>query len=135
MSLAARHSPNAEDPPRLVPHRSGRARSLGLPQPRAFAVPANTLVVADTFGFHARGPSVRPVAARRDLGLWQAQPVPAVGGARPVDDSALGRRSVLSWRFGDLLELAGSKDIAGGREPESPFDPANPGDGSFFVLC
>lgn len=33
---------------------------LGLPQPTAFAVPANTLVVADTFGFHARGPSVRP---------------------------------------------------------------------------
>jgi len=28
---------------------------LGLPQPTAFAVPANTLVIADTFGFHARG--------------------------------------------------------------------------------
>jgi hypothetical protein len=28
---------------------------LALPQPRAFAVPANTLIVADTFGFHARG--------------------------------------------------------------------------------
>jgi hypothetical protein len=33
---------------------------LGLPQPKCFAVPANTLVVADTSGFHARGPSVRP---------------------------------------------------------------------------
>ena len=33
---------------------------LGLPEPRTFAVPANTLVVGDTFGFHARGPSVRP---------------------------------------------------------------------------
>jgi hypothetical protein len=29
--------------------------TLGLPQPTPFAVPANTLVVADTFGFHARG--------------------------------------------------------------------------------
>ncbi|MDB5687006.1 MAG: phytanoyl-CoA dioxygenase [Rhizorhabdus sp.] len=28
---------------------------LGLPEPTAFAVPANTLVIADTFGFHARG--------------------------------------------------------------------------------
>ncbi|WHO39065.1 phytanoyl-CoA dioxygenase family protein [Sphingobium sp. AP49] len=28
---------------------------LGLPPPRSFAVPANTLIVADTFGFHARG--------------------------------------------------------------------------------
>jgi hypothetical protein len=33
---------------------------LDLPPPRAFAVPANTLIVADTMGFHARGPSVRP---------------------------------------------------------------------------
>ena len=33
---------------------------IDLPPPRAFAVPANTLVVADTHGFHARGPSVRP---------------------------------------------------------------------------
>ncbi len=29
--------------------------AMGLPQPIAFAVPANTLIVADTFGFHARG--------------------------------------------------------------------------------
>ncbi|QHD69436.1 phytanoyl-CoA dioxygenase [Sphingobium yanoikuyae] len=28
---------------------------LGLPPPRQFPVPANTLVIADTFGFHARG--------------------------------------------------------------------------------
>ena len=30
---------------------------MGFPEPRVFAVPANTLVVGDTFGFHARGPS------------------------------------------------------------------------------
>lgn len=29
--------------------------ALGLPPPHAFVVPANTLVVGDTFGFHARG--------------------------------------------------------------------------------
>jgi len=33
---------------------------LGLPQPTRFAVPANTLVVIDTSGFHARGTSSRP---------------------------------------------------------------------------
>jgi len=33
---------------------------LRLPPPVTFAVPANTLVVADTHGFHARGPSLRP---------------------------------------------------------------------------
>ncbi|MBV8889028.1 MAG: phytanoyl-CoA dioxygenase family protein [Alphaproteobacteria bacterium] len=35
-------------------------RRLGLPAPRVFAVPANTLIVADTVGFHARGVSARP---------------------------------------------------------------------------
>jgi hypothetical protein len=34
--------------------------TLGLPPPIELAVPANTLVVADTFGFHARGPSAQP---------------------------------------------------------------------------
>ncbi|GGE88961.1 phytanoyl-CoA dioxygenase family protein [Sphingomonas prati] len=34
--------------------------ALGLPPVQLFAVPANTLVVADTHGFHARGPSLRP---------------------------------------------------------------------------
>lgn len=33
---------------------------LGLPQPHRFAVPANTLVAIDTFGFHARGSASRP---------------------------------------------------------------------------
>lgn len=33
---------------------------LGLPPPTRFAVPANTLVVADTNGFHARGLATRP---------------------------------------------------------------------------
>lgn len=34
--------------------------ALGLPQPKRFAVPANTLVVIDTCGFHARGSSTKP---------------------------------------------------------------------------
>jgi hypothetical protein len=38
-------------------------KALRLPGPVRFAVPRNTLVVADTFGFHARGRSVGP--ARR----------------------------------------------------------------------
>jgi hypothetical protein len=32
---------------------------LGLPHPTAFAMPANTLIVADTFGFHARALSAQ----------------------------------------------------------------------------
>ncbi len=34
--------------------------ALGYGQPQKFAVKANTLVIADTYGFHARGESARP---------------------------------------------------------------------------
>jgi hypothetical protein len=49
---------------RVEPEELG---DLGLPQPRLFAVKANTLVIADTCGFHARGPSVRP---SRRVEIW-----------------------------------------------------------------
>jgi hypothetical protein len=35
-------------------------QALGLPRPIKFAVPANTLVAADTYGLHARGDSTHP---------------------------------------------------------------------------
>lgn len=61
---------------------------LGLPQPHTFTVPANTLVVADTHGFHARGPSVRPSVR---VEIW-----------------AYGRRNpFLPWTRGNLLSLPG----------------------------
>jgi hypothetical protein len=41
---------------RIQPHE---LEQLGLPQPTRFCVPANTLVVVDTCGFHARGSSCR----------------------------------------------------------------------------
>lgn len=40
---------------------------LGLPEPVRFTVPANTLVVVDTCGFHARGMSSRPAMR---IELW-----------------------------------------------------------------
>jgi hypothetical protein len=40
--------------------RSDELKALGLPQPTRFCVPANTLVIADTCGFHARAGSHRP---------------------------------------------------------------------------
>lgn len=69
--------------------------ALALPEPRAFAVPANTLVVADTSGFHARGPSVRPSMR---IELW-----------------AYGRRNpFLPWTGLDIL---GAHPIGPGRAP------------------
>lgn len=61
---------------------------LGLPAPRSFAVKANTLVVADTCGFHARGPSDK---ATTRIEIW-----------------AYGRRNpFLPWTGLDLLGLPG----------------------------
>jgi hypothetical protein len=109
MSLAARRSSNAEirqgsfriDPADLA--------SLGLPQPRAFAVPANTLVVADTFGFHARGPSVGPSLRVEIWAYGRRSPFLPWAALVPWTTAALGWRSVLSWKFGDFLEVAGLK--------------------------
>ena len=61
---------------------------LGLPAPSALAVQANTLVVADTFGFHARGASIKPAAR---VELW----------------SYSRRNPFLPWLGGDLLSLPG----------------------------
>jgi hypothetical protein len=61
---------------------------LGLPDPVAFAVPANTLIVADTYGFHARGRATRPSTR---VELW----------------AYLRRNPFLPWTGGDLLSLPG----------------------------
>ena len=47
--------------------RPAELAGLGLPEARAFPVRANTLVVADTHGFHARAPSARPT---RRVEIW-----------------------------------------------------------------
>ncbi len=61
---------------------------MKLPKPVAFAVPANTLVVGDTVGFHARGLSARP---SRRVEIW-----------------AYGRRNpFLPWAGLDPLSLPG----------------------------
>src|SRR6516162_10055481 len=124
MSLAARHSPNAENRQgsfRIDPAELG---SLGLPQPRAFAVPANTLIVADTFGFHARGPSVQPSPRVEIWAYGRRSPFPSLAAQVPWTTAALGQRSVLSWKLGDYLEAAGlKKNRWRARTGVSPFDP------------
>jgi hypothetical protein len=56
-------------------------RALGLPKARAFAVPGNTLVVADTHGFHARGEAD---GVRSRLEIWAyARPSPFLPIALP----------------------------------------------------
>ena len=108
--------------------------ALGLPEPTRFAVPANTLVVADMFGFHARGDSDRPTT-RVELWSYNRRPpfLPDLG-RRLL---SLAPRGIASgqavYRAGDLLHRWGLRrqhwhDVGpqkamapdlGGRSPES----------------
>ena len=109
MGLAARRSANAETRQGSFRIDAAELAALGLGPPRAFAVPANTLVVADTFGFHARGPSVGPSLRVELWAYGRRSPFFPWTGFLPWSTAALGRRSVLAWQFGDLLERIGLK--------------------------
>jgi hypothetical protein len=80
-------------------------RRLGFAEPKVFAVPGNTLVVADTMGFHARGISTRAAARSEIWAYGRRNPfLPWVG----LDASGLplvkGRAVPLYWSAMDLCE-------------------------------
>ena len=125
MSLAARRSSNPETRQGSFRVDAGELAALGLDPPRAFAVPANTLVVADTFGFHARGPSARPSLRVEIWAYGRRSPFLPWASIVPWTTAALGQRSLLAWKFGDLLERAGIKRHRWRRRVGvSPFDPS-----------
>jgi hypothetical protein len=126
MSLAAsRQQPAAQH--RLVraldPAQLGE---LGLPLPRTVAVPANTLVVADTFGFHARGPSARPTTRVEIWAMGRRNPFLPWTGLDPWSVAALGRRKpILYWKSVDAMERLGiARQRWQARGDRSAFDPA-----------
>jgi hypothetical protein len=81
---------------------------LGLPPPRRFAVPANTLVVADTMGFHARGPSAAPSTRIEIWAYGRRNPFLPWLGWDPVAMPVVKGRAVrLSWAASDLAERLG----------------------------
>jgi hypothetical protein len=128
MSLAARQSANADIRQgsfRIAPEELA---VLGLPEPRAFAVPANTLIVADTYGFHARGPSAGRSVRVEVWAYGRRSPFVPWASFDPWSGAALARRSLLGWRLGDLLERAGIKPHRWRpRSGISAFDPAEAG--------
>jgi hypothetical protein len=104
--------------------RSGLA-ALGLPEPVLFAVPANTLVVADTFGFHARGPSAGRSLRVEIWAYGRRSPFVPWSALDPWTATGLARRSLAGWRFGDLLDRIGVKPNPWRqRTGISAFDPA-----------
>jgi hypothetical protein len=94
--LAWEHDRSLSDPraidrlsARGSPRVSERERAaMNLPAPEGLAVAGNTLVVADTVGFHARGASARP---GERVEIW----------------SYARRNPFLPWLGGDLLSLPG----------------------------
>ena len=99
--LSRRGSPRID--PRDLP-------TLNLPAPRIFAVPANTLVVADTFGFHARGPSDEP-SFRVELWAYARYSPFVPWASSPIWNLRwlARRRAVLFWWWSDRLEKFGAK--------------------------
>jgi hypothetical protein len=85
-------------------------RRMGLPEPKAFAVPANTLVVADTVGFHARGFSARPSKRVEIWAYGRRNPFLPWTGFDPLSIPGIaGRRIPMLWRGLDRLERLGLK--------------------------
>jgi hypothetical protein len=80
-------------------------RRLGFAAPKVFVVPQNTLVVADTMGFHARGISTLPAVRSEIWAYGRRNPfLPWLG----LDASGLpmvkGRAVPLYWSAMDLCE-------------------------------
>src|SRR5712671_4950899 len=125
MSLAARHSPDGETRQGSFRADPDDLRALGLPAPRSFAVPANTLVVADTFGFHARGPSAGRSLRVEIWAYGRRSPFVPWPAWDPWSGAALARRSLVGWQLGDLFERAGIRPHRWrARTGVSAFDPA-----------
>jgi hypothetical protein len=101
--------------------------ALGLPAPRAFAVPANTLVVADTSGFHARGPSVRSSIRIEIWTYGRRNPFLPWAGLDPMSIPGIAeRRAPFVWAARDRLKqwIGQPWRDAGIKTPDAPADQA-----------
>lgn len=130
-SIVAAQSPDTET--REGSFRIGPEElpDLGLPPPQRYAVPANTLIVADTMGFHARGPSVRPSTRVEVWAYGRRNPfLPWLGGD-PASLPIVKDHAVrLFWSAGDLGDRLGL-----GRNPwraEGRVTPTTPPDLGLF---
>jgi hypothetical protein len=100
--------------------------SLDLPPPRICAVPANTLVVADMFGFHARGASTEPSLRVEVWAYGRRSPFLPWTGLDIWRIPALSRRRAhWFWSASDMIEAAGGKKNVWRPRPDvSAFDTA-----------
>jgi ectoine hydroxylase-related dioxygenase (phytanoyl-CoA dioxygenase family) len=99
--------------------------ALGLPEPVRMAVPANTLIIADTSGFHARTQSLGPSHRVEIYATFRRSPfLPWTGGHLLALPSIAGRHAAIEMGLQRLFASAGfgrgSWTIV---EGVSPFDP------------
>ncbi len=81
---------------------------MGFAAPKAFAVPANTLVVADTVGFHARGFSARPTVRVEVWTYGRRNPFLPWTGLDPWSIPGLAERRIpFVWDVRDFLHAKG----------------------------
>jgi hypothetical protein len=79
--------------------------AIGLPSPHELPARANTLIVADTRGFHARGPSVKPTQRVEIWAYGRRNPFLPFTGCDIWRLRALrDRRIAMFWGAGDALE-------------------------------
>ena len=100
-------------------------KRLGYGEPQAFAVPGNTLVVADTYGFHARGLSARPSVRIEIWAYGRRNPFLPWLGFDPWSLPGLkGRKAPIVWAMDDMLSRFGlgrqSWKSVGYLKPDSP---------------
>ncbi|MEM0949205.1 MAG: phytanoyl-CoA dioxygenase family protein [Pseudomonadota bacterium] len=88
-------------------------KAMGYPEPVGFPVKANTLVVADTHGFHARQPSARKSTRVALYGSLRASPFNPLAGPDIMDIPGL------RGRKGQMLDLYRSAVARVTGKPES----------------
>ena len=99
MSLQAGTSKDKETREGSFRIEASELEAVGLPQPVQLAVPANTLVVADTSGFHARGPSIAGALRVEIWALGRRQPFLSWGSLEPWTSETLGSLVSASQRL------------------------------------
>ena len=102
-------------------------QDMGYAPARPLAVPANTLIVADTSGFHARGRSARPSARTEVWAYARPNPFLPWAGSTPAAASKLAELRIgAAWAASDARERLGLGRnpwrAAGTLGPRSPPD-------------
>lgn len=99
-------------------------RALGLAPPLRFTVPANTLIVADTSGFHARCPSLKPSHRVEIYASLRRNPfIPWCGGHVFALPFIAGRHTALDIEIKKLTQYA--KGSWQAFDKVGPYDAAN----------